>query len=153
MASEFITTRRIDFIDTDMAGIVHFANFYRYMETAEAEFFRSLGLKLIERQPDGSWLGWPRLAASCSFRAPAYFDDVLEIRLVVVRKSAKTLTYAFEFRRGETLVAQGELKTAYCRSRPGQPLESLEMPEEFAKAVQVNGSPQAGRTVPPEMPN
>ncbi len=28
----FVTTRRVEFIDTDMAGIVHFTNFFRYME-------------------------------------------------------------------------------------------------------------------------
>ena len=36
----FQTTRRIEFGDTDMAGIVHFANFFRFMEAAECEFLR-----------------------------------------------------------------------------------------------------------------
>ena len=43
--STFITHRRVEFSDTDMAGIVHFANFYRYMEQAEHDFFRSLGFQ------------------------------------------------------------------------------------------------------------
>ena len=53
MSEVFRTTRRIEFCETDMAGIVHFANFYIFMEQAEHELFRTLGLELIDRQDDG----------------------------------------------------------------------------------------------------
>ena len=79
----FISTRRVEFSDTDMAGIVHFSNFYRYMEQAEHTWFRSLGLKIIEKQADQSVISWPRVSASCTFDAPSFYDDVLEVRLVV----------------------------------------------------------------------
>ena len=46
MPSEFKLTRRIEFAETDMAGIVHFANFFRMMESTEHAFFRSLGLTI-----------------------------------------------------------------------------------------------------------
>src|SRR5213078_989612 len=46
MPAVFRTTRRVEFADTDMAGIVHFANFFRYMESAEHEFLRSHGLSV-----------------------------------------------------------------------------------------------------------
>ena len=42
----FTTTRRVDFGDTDMAGIMHFANFFRFMESAECDFWRSIGLSV-----------------------------------------------------------------------------------------------------------
>ena len=42
----FTTTRRVEFGDTDMAGIMHFANFFRFMEAAEPDFLRSLGLSV-----------------------------------------------------------------------------------------------------------
>ena len=44
MAHEFKLTRRIEFFETDLAGIVHFSNFYRMMESTEHAFFRSLQL-------------------------------------------------------------------------------------------------------------
>lgn len=47
----FQTSRRVEFCDTDMAGIVHFANFFRYMEAAEHELFRNLGLKSQVNSP------------------------------------------------------------------------------------------------------
>ncbi len=55
MSALFTTTCRVEFSDTDMAGIVHFTNFYRWMEYAEHAWFRSLGLKIIEKQQDGSF--------------------------------------------------------------------------------------------------
>ena len=44
MAYQFKIRRIVEFSDTDMAGIVHHAVYYRYMEAAEHAFFRSLGL-------------------------------------------------------------------------------------------------------------
>ena len=44
MGKVFKTRRRVEFRDTDMAGIVHFSVFFAYMEQAEHELLRSLGL-------------------------------------------------------------------------------------------------------------
>jgi acyl-CoA thioester hydrolase len=126
----FVTNRRVEFVDTDMAGIVHFTNFFRYMEQAEAEFFRSQGHSLASTT-NGSGVGWPRVAASASFKAPAYHNDVLEVRIFVRRRGFKSLTLQFEFYRGQTLVATGQIKTAYCVFRPGVPIQSMEIPPEF----------------------
>ena len=56
MATEFSITRRVEFSETDLAGIMHFTNFYRWMEICEHEFLRSLGLSVDmedENAPDG----------------------------------------------------------------------------------------------------
>jgi len=45
MPASFRTTRRVEFGDTDMAGIVHFARFFCFMESAEHEMLRSLGCR------------------------------------------------------------------------------------------------------------
>ena len=71
MASFFKSTRRVEFYETDMAGIVHFSNFYKWMEQCEHEFFRSLGLSIVRNQPDGSTIGWPRVSSQCRFESPA----------------------------------------------------------------------------------
>src|SRR5579872_2998419 len=115
MPPQFTFHRRIRFSDTDMAGIVHFANFYRFMEEAEHEMFRSLGEKIVENQPDGSVVGWPRVRASCTFEAPAYYDDLIEIDVFVNRVGVKSLTMSFKFRREQEQIANGELKTVFCR--------------------------------------
>jgi YbgC/YbaW family acyl-CoA thioester hydrolase len=134
----FTYSRRVQFVDTDMAGIVHFANFYKWMEEAEHAFFLSLGFKLIQRQPDGIVIGWPRVRCSCSFESPAFYDDVLEIDLDVTRVGVKSLTMSFLFRRGETRIALGELKTACCLHHPGQPLQSIEIPPHYREKLEAN---------------
>lgn len=134
--AQFTTTRRVEFAETDMAGIVHFAEFFKYMEQAEHEFFRSLGLSIMRAQADGSVMGWPRVSASCSYEAPAYFEDVLEVRLNVSRKGVKSLTLDFEFWRGQTRVAHGRLKTACCLCRHDAPLQSIPIPPEYGEKLQ-----------------
>jgi YbgC/YbaW family acyl-CoA thioester hydrolase len=140
-----VTNRRVEFVDTDMAGIVHFTNFFRYMEQAEAEFFRAYGFVLASPLVKGEALGWPRVAASCSFKAPAYHNDVLEVRIFVRRRGFKSLTLQFQFWRGTVLIATGQIKTAYCRFRPGQPIESLEIPSEFDAMLGPYDPVAAGR--------
>ena len=115
-----------------MAGIVHFANFYAYMEETEHEFFRSLGLQIVDRKPDGTIISWPRVEASCSFHAPAFYGDVLEARLTLERMGEKSLTYRVEFRRGETLVAVGTMKTVCCRLPREGKMSSIPVPPDYA---------------------
>ena len=147
MADQFTTKRRVQFADTDAAGILHFASFYRYMEETEHAFFRSLGLSVMLREPDGSAIGWPRVSASCTFEAPAYFEDMLEVRMNVARKGNKSLTMHFEIWRYATRVAYGSLTTVCCLCRPGLPLLSVPIPPEIGDKIQVMPS---GNTQVPE---
>jgi len=138
MPAQFTTHRRIQFSDTDMAGIVHFANFYKYMEEAEHEYFRSLGLTIMHQEADGTVIGWPRVRAACAFEAPAFFEDVLDIDVNIVRKGVRSLTIAYLFRRGETRIANGEMKTVCCICRHGGKLQSIDIPADYdAKLVEA----------------
>ena len=128
MSAHFVTQHRVEFFETDLAGIVHFANFYRYMEQAEHAFFRSMGLKIHGVLPDGTNFGWPRVNASCSFKSPAYYEDVLDVGVTIVRLTSRSLTTSYEFRRGDLILATGEMKTAYCIIPVGAKLESVEIP-------------------------
>ncbi len=131
MSQPFITSHRVEFFETDLAGIVHFANYYRFMEQAEHALFRALGLKIHDTLPDGTVFGWPRVAASCSFNAPAKYEDEIQILVTVVRHTWRSLTTAYEFRRGETLLATGEMKTVYCIVPACGGLQSVNMPAEY----------------------
>ena len=96
MIHEFQTRRRVAFSETDLAGLVHFANFLRYAEDAEHELFRSLGLSVVTRLPGGRSYGWPRLSTSCRFFSPLRFEDEFQVRLLVRELRTKTISYAFE---------------------------------------------------------
>ena len=76
---------QIEFVDTDMAGIVHFTRFFVFMETTEHEFLRSLGTS-VATEWNGDKIGWPRLAASCEYLSPLRFEDEVDIRLELPKK-------------------------------------------------------------------
>jgi acyl-CoA thioester hydrolase len=97
----FTMTRRVEFADTDMAGIMHFSNFFRYMEETEHAFYRSLGFSVHPfrngSEPDGDQVGWPRVHASCDFRLPVEFEEEVEIELLVEEVRQRTVRYLFRF--------------------------------------------------------
>jgi YbgC/YbaW family acyl-CoA thioester hydrolase len=97
MAYEYTLTRQVEFCDTDMAGIVHFTAFFRYMEAAEHAFFRSLGFSIVTTDPER--VGWPRVHVDCDFSYPLHFEDTVEVRLLVREKREKSIAYAIRFRK------------------------------------------------------
>ena len=97
MPYEFKLTRRVEFAETDMAGIVHFSNFFRMMEATEHAFFRSLGLSIHGHEP-GSTVCWPRMSASCDYQRPLKFEEEVEIHLVVTEVRNRSIRYQFIFR-------------------------------------------------------
>ena len=131
MSYHFVAKHRVEFFETDLAGIVHFANFYRYMEQAEHSLFRSLGLIIHGNLADGTVFGWPRVSATCSFKSPAYYGDELEIGINIQRLTQRSLTTSYDIQRSGVLLAVGEMKTAYCVIPVGAKLESAEIPSEY----------------------
>lgn len=136
MASTYEMTRRVEFCETDMAGIVHFSNFYKWMEQAEHRFFRSLGLTIVFPQPDGSTIGWPRVSANCRFESPARYEDEITVQLAVQRIGVKSLTYDAVFRCGDRVLARGTMKTVCCRVSPDEPLTSIPIPDRYLEQLE-----------------
>ncbi|MFN4257884.1 MAG: acyl-CoA thioesterase [Gemmataceae bacterium] len=128
MPSAYRTQRRVDFCDTDMAGIVHFSNFFRFMESAEQEFLLSLGLG-VSMIFEGAAIGFPRVSASCDYLRPAHFPDVLDIDVFIHHIGNKSVTYAFEFSKDGKLLAKGKISSVCCRHTDGHGLESMEIPD------------------------
>ena len=117
MAYEHTSTRKIEFSETDMAGLVHFSNFFRYMETAERDFFQEVGLDLISSKP-GELVGWPRVRAECKFSAPLRFGDTIDIHLAVKAVKDRSIDYQFRiYRRNPdgsyTHAGKGHMSTVF----------------------------------------
>src|SRR5438132_281338 len=100
MPEPYRTTRRVEFRDTDAAGIVHFSAFFFYMESVEHEFLRQLGLSVLSHDATGGStkltgagstgltgtpISWPRVSASCDYQSAARFEDVLDVSLCIAR--------------------------------------------------------------------
>lgn len=139
MASEFRIVRRVEFAETDMAGIMHFSNFFRFMETAEHRFFRSLGHSIVTDSVEPR-VGWPRVHASCDYRHPVRFEDELEVHLLVREKRSRSLRYGFRFIRQGVVpleVAQGELVVVCVQRKGADAMEAVPIPEAIANQLEV----------------
>ncbi len=140
MPFEFKATRRVEFSDTDLAGIVHFSNFFRYIETVEHAFWRSLGGSVVMTQFEQP-IGLPRVHASCDYKRPLHFEDIVEMHLLVTEKKTRSLSYQIRFRRIEPgpveEVAVGKL-TVVCASKgPDGKLQAVPFPPELASKIEV----------------
>lgn len=122
--------RRVEFCDTDMAGIVHFSNFFRYMEAAECELLRSLGL-MVKIEWEGLTLGFPRVSATCDYMSPARFEDVLDIDVSVERLGEKSITFGFAFSKNGAAVARGKVTSVCCRVWSEDRFEPIRIPESY----------------------
>ena len=134
MDKYWTTNRQVEFADTDVRGLVHFSRLFVFMETAEHQFLRSLGAE-VHMQHEGHEIGWPRVKATCEYISPIHFRDRLEIRVSVKRKGTKSMTYGFEFMKGETLAARGEITAVCCvLDEPGG-IRAIEIPPLIADQV------------------
>jgi YbgC/YbaW family acyl-CoA thioester hydrolase len=140
MAYEFKAIRRVEFAETDMAGIMHYSNFFHFMETTEHAFFRSLGFSIFADKIEPS-IGWPRVHARCDFKSPLYFEDEVEIHLLVSEKKSKALSYLFKFRRLNASppveVARGVLTVVCVHRQPDGAMAACAMPRSVADKIEA----------------
>ncbi len=128
--NRFVMSRRVEFADTDMAGIVHFTAYFRYMETAEHEMFRSLGLSLIDTETDPS-LGWPRVSCGFDFLRSLRYRDSFEVYIGVAQMSRSSITYEADIVRDGQTLARGHSTSACCAMSSGQDLRPIPIPQEI----------------------
>jgi acyl-CoA thioester hydrolase len=129
----FNTRRKIEFADTDMGGIVHFSRYFIFMETAEHQFLEVLGTSVV-LEIDGKPIGWPRVSATCDYKSPARFGDLLEIDVDVRRKGVKSMTYEFKFVRDGEELATGQMTSVCCELGP-EGVRAIPIPDGIADAL------------------
>lgn len=132
--STYRTQRRVEFRDTDAAGIAHFTAFFSYMEEVEHEFLRSVCLSVISRDAAGV-LSWPRVSAQCDYCGAVRFEDLLDIELSLDRIGEKSVTYGFRFQHNGRQVAEGRLTAVCCRMEPDGP-RSVPIPADVVAKLQ-----------------
>lgn len=135
MTSPFRITRRVEFRDTDAAGIVHFSVFFTYMEAAEHALWRELGFSV--KQPDGDGaISFPRVAAECQYASPVRFEDDVDIAVRVERLGEKSVTFAFDITCDGRDVAAGKLTAVCCRFVQNAPPKSMPIPAEVREKLE-----------------
>lgn len=101
---------RVIFGDTDQMGVVYYANYLRYFESARADYWRSLGRS--HKDLDAWGVALPVVEAHCNYRRPARYEDLLEIDIEVTELRSASLRFAYVVRRGGDVLADGHTRHA-----------------------------------------
>ena len=128
--SDLRVQRRVQFSETDTAGIVHFSNFFRYFEDAEHALWREAGLSI---HPDASAIGWPRVAASCEYHRPLRFEQTFEVTVRIGEVTRRTIAYIGEITSNGERIATGTWKIACVNKLPDGSMKSAEIPAHVAE--------------------
>lgn len=135
----FTTRRRVEFRDTDAAGIVHFTAFFFWMESAEHELLRAAGVRVIDRGPDGVDASWPRVSVSCDYVAAVRFGDELDVAVAVEAVGRTSVTYGFAFSHDGLEVARGRVVAVRCLMHPGRKPEAVPIPDDVGGRLAAFG--------------
>jgi acyl-CoA thioester hydrolase len=101
---------QVIFGDTDQMGVVYYANYLRYFESARAAYWRALGKSYKDLEAWGVAL--PVVEAHCRYRRPAYYEDLVSVDVRVSELRAASLRFAYAIYRGEELLADGTTRHA-----------------------------------------
>jgi len=110
---------RVYYEDTDMAGIVYYANYLRFIERARSDWVREVGIDQRAMKEAGVVFAVRRLEAD--YIAPARLDDVLEVRTTLQSLSAAKMVMAQEVWRGEALIFTASVLIV-CIGAAGKPV-------------------------------
>ena len=101
---------RVIFGDTDQMGVVYYANYLRYFESARAAYWRGLGKSYQDLVAWGVAL--PVVEAHCNYKRPAYYEDLLVVETRVSELRGASLRFAYRVVRGGELLAEGYTRHA-----------------------------------------
>ena len=132
MPAEYRYARRVQFHETDLAGIVHFSWYFKYMEEAEHALWRSVGMSIV---PPGHDFGLPRVNANIDFKAPLKFEDEFEVVVTIEKVSRSSISYRHAIVKGETVIAEGTMTAVHVDKKPGEPLKSAPIPQDIVDAL------------------
>jgi YbgC/YbaW family acyl-CoA thioester hydrolase len=138
--SEHRLVRRVQFAETDAAGLAHFTSFFKYMEEAEHALWRAAGLSIA---PAGAEFGFPRARATFEYHRPLRFEDEFEAHIRITAIDERTIRYRCVLSRGGEKVATGELAVV-CVSKKGEaPMKPMPIPEGIAARLKAFGEGEA----------
>ena len=86
--------KRIYYHDTDCGGVVYYANYLKYLEEARSEYFEARGVFVKDLMAQG--IGFVVARQEIDYKAPAVYDDVLEVRTAVNKISRASMEFEYE---------------------------------------------------------
>ena len=109
---------RVYYEDTDLAGLVYYANYLKFIERARSEYVRELGIDQAAMKSDGLVFAVSRVEAD--YIQPAKYDDFLNVHTEIQRATAARLTLKQQVLRAETRLFEA-IVTIVCLDDQGRP--------------------------------
>jgi len=131
-----VLRRRIEWMDTDAAGIYHWTTVFRLAEAAEAALHTALGIA------EFTFGATPRVAVQASFARPLRFNDRVEVALTVTRLGRTSVEYALAVTGDQGPAAEGSVKSCLIDRDTGR---AIPWPDEVRGKLSA-----AGRQQPPD---
>ena len=118
---------RVSYADTDQMGVVYYGNYFTWFERGRTELLRAAGLNYKDMEKRNIFL--PVVEAACSYKASAYYDDLILIRTKVGKIGRSSICFTYEILRKEDrqLLATGETRHAFINNKK----EVIPVPEEI----------------------
>lgn len=107
--------RRIEWVDTDAAGIYHWTAAFRLAEAAEAALHTALGIA------DRTFGATPRVAVDANFGRSLRFNDAVDVLLSVEALGTSSARYRLEIRGAEGVAVSGSITTCLIDAETGRP--------------------------------
>jgi acyl-CoA thioester hydrolase len=101
---------RVIFGDTDQMGVVYYANYLRFFESARADYWRSLGRTY--KDLEDAQVAMPVIEAHCTYKKPARYEDLLEIDIRVGEMRTASMRFDYVVHRGAEVLAEGYTRHA-----------------------------------------
>jgi acyl-CoA thioester hydrolase len=147
--SPFRTTVRVRYAETDQMGVVYYANFLVWFEIGRVELLRQLGFDYKQMEVVDDCV-LPVVEATCRYKAPARYDDLIVIETRVSAMRASVLKFAYSvYRAGEGFADGSELPEKLLATGEtthvivDRSLERTVLPEKYANVIRATFHPQS----------
>lgn len=123
-------TRRVGYVDTDKAGVVHHSTYLTYLEEARIEMLRARGLDYRRFEVE-TGLGLPIVEVHMAYRASARFDDVVTTETWVSSMTRAKIVFDARIVRGDEVLHESSIVVACVHMDEARPVS---IPDEVARA-------------------
>lgn len=111
---------RVRYGDTDQMGYVYYGNYAYYYEQARSEAIRALGFPYKQLEASGVMMPITRMQSR--FRQPAFYDDLLTVRVFIPELPGRMILFTYEIRNEKNeLIHEGETQLAFISLETRRP--------------------------------
>ena len=125
---------KVRFVETDMMGVVHHSNYFRWFEMGRVEYLRQAGVFLTELMADG--IVFPIIHVDCQYKASAKFDDyiLIETKLEELSPVKMVFTYKVIRQSDGVLLATGSTQSVFTNDNG----KITRMPSKYYEKLQTS---------------